>query len=119
MTTPNFNSLNRWLSGSGWSIVNYPEHLNYFTPRTLAKLIRANALVVNETHTTGISISRLRSSRTGVKQENVDPGNDDQRLRDLIETHRGLQIVKQLANGLLGALGIGDTIKIFFSHPHS
>ena len=118
ITTPNFNSLNRWLAGSQWNIVNYPEHLNYFTPATLTKLIRNNALEVEKINTTGISISRFRSGRTGILQANVDPSNDDQRLRERIEGRKSLQIMKLLVNGFLGLFGIGDTIKVYFRHPH-
>lgn len=118
LTTPNFSSISRRLSRGQWSIVNYPEHLNYFTPRSITKLLRSNGLKVQEISTTGISITRLRSGWTGVKQSNVDPGNDDQRLRERIEDRRGLQIAKQMVNGFLRLFGIGDTIKVFFRHPH-
>lgn len=32
---PNFGSLNRMVMGNRWCGFRYPDHLNYFTPRTL------------------------------------------------------------------------------------
>lgn len=32
---PNFSSLNRRLSGKNWPGFRYPDHVNYFTPKTL------------------------------------------------------------------------------------
>jgi 2-polyprenyl-3-methyl-5-hydroxy-6-metoxy-1,4-benzoquinol methylase len=114
ITTPNFNALSRWLSHPTWNIINYPEHLNYFTPSSLDRLLRAHGFKKDRLTTTGISISRVRSSMTGRQQENVDPNNDDERLRRRIESSKALGIAKSLANSVLGILGKGDTIKAWY-----
>jgi len=51
---PNFNSLNRHIRGRGWCGFRYPEHVNYFTPATLMRLIRQTGLYVEPF----VSISR-------------------------------------------------------------
>jgi hypothetical protein len=33
---PNYASLNRMVMGAHWCGFRYPEHLNYFTPKSLA-----------------------------------------------------------------------------------
>src|SRR5690606_29998263 len=38
VTTPNFNSVSRRVLGAKWNVVVYPEHLCYYTPRTLLDL---------------------------------------------------------------------------------
>src|SRR5438270_567967 len=38
--TPSFASLNRRLMGMRWSGFRFPDHVNYFTPRTLSELAR-------------------------------------------------------------------------------
>jgi methyltransferase family protein len=38
--TPNFASLNRRLMGMRWSGFRFPDHVNYFTPRTLREIAR-------------------------------------------------------------------------------
>jgi SAM-dependent methyltransferase len=111
ITTPNYNALSRWLSHPTWNIINYPEHLNYFTPRSLDRLLREHGFIKVRAMTTGISISRVRSSMTGKQQENVDPNNDDERLRRHIESSKALGMAKALANSVLSSFGKGDTIK--------
>ncbi len=38
---PNFGSLNRRIMGRRWCGFRYPDHLNYFTPKTLRRMARA------------------------------------------------------------------------------
>ena len=38
MKVPNYGSLNRMVMGKRWCGFRYPDHLNYFTPRTLAAM---------------------------------------------------------------------------------
>ncbi len=38
--TPNFASINRRLMGMRWSGFRFPDHVNYFTPRTLREIAR-------------------------------------------------------------------------------
>ncbi len=35
---PNFSSWNRWVRGKQWSGFRFPDHVNYFTPKTLKRL---------------------------------------------------------------------------------
>lgn len=37
---PNYGSLNRQIMGAKWCGFRYPDHLNYFTPKTLAKMAK-------------------------------------------------------------------------------
>jgi SAM-dependent methyltransferase len=37
---PNYGSLNRMVMGEKWCGFRYPDHLNYFTPKTLRKMAR-------------------------------------------------------------------------------
>lgn len=119
ITTPNFGSLSRRLLGPDWSVVNYPEHLNYFTPRTLSKALDRAKLQVTGHRTTGISISRLRY-RVGSadqREANHSPQNSDQRLRSRVEQSPFLQFAKSTTNGLLDLLSLGDTIKLYGQRP--
>ncbi len=36
---PNYGSLNRWVMGSKWSGFRFPDHLNYFTPVSLRRMV--------------------------------------------------------------------------------
>jgi 2-polyprenyl-3-methyl-5-hydroxy-6-metoxy-1,4-benzoquinol methylase len=114
LTTPNFNSVSRRLTGAAWNIIAYPEHLNYFTPRTLARALRTAGFARIRIATTGISPMRLRNSVAGATvQANADPTNDDQVLRQRIERNPLLGLAKHGVNAALTLLGAGDTIKVF------
>jgi 2-polyprenyl-3-methyl-5-hydroxy-6-metoxy-1,4-benzoquinol methylase len=112
LTTPNFNALSRRISGGAWTIVNYPEHLNYYTPSTIRRALNAAGFRERRIWTTGISVMRLRGSLTQVKQDNTDPLNDDQQIRGRIESSAFLRLVKNLLNGVLALFRSGDTIKV-------
>ena len=113
-TTPNYNSVSRWLAHPSWNIINYPEHLNYFTPRTLDRILSENGFIKERLVTTGISVSRVRSSITGNQQENIDPNNDDERLRGRIESSRFLLFGKRSMNAALSLMGMGDSLKAMY-----
>ncbi len=115
LTTPNFGSIGRRLAGKDWSIVNYPEHLNYFTTRTLRSALSKVGLNVLGSYTTGISLSRsMFGTQPGSKAEaNVDPDNTDQRIRRSIESSRLLRMTKSAVNALLNLTNKGDSLKIF------
>lgn len=119
ITTPNFSALSRRLIGQNWSVVNYPEHLNYFTPATLRRALESAGLSVTACRTTGISVSRLsyRVDSSDQREANHTPMNTDQRLRARIEGNGLLRVGKSSLNALLGMLSAGDTIKMFGARP--
>jgi len=111
-TTPNYNALSRGIAGGGWTIVNYPEHVNLYTPSTIRKALGHAGFGQIQLSTTGVSILRMRASLTSIQQDNTDPGNDDQLLRSRIEKNKLLTWLKHLANALLNVTRSGDTIKV-------
>lgn len=106
VTTPNFNSISRTWLGSKWSVIEYPEHLGYFTTTTLSSLFGAEGYVLKRMQTTGISLERWQAGgalRTSGEQ-----------LRQSIERNWGLRAAKWLANWFLNALRKGDNMKAYF-----
>jgi len=43
-TTPNFNSLSRRLLGAKWKMIEYPEHLSYYTVRSIDSILNRAGL---------------------------------------------------------------------------
>lgn len=42
ITTPNFNAIERYLLKGDYEIIEYPEHLSYYTPKTIDLLLRTS-----------------------------------------------------------------------------
>ncbi len=110
LTTPNFNSLSRKLLGNKWSIIQYPEHINFYTVKTIKFLFRQNGFRIISCKTTGISINELLrqkrlNSATGIS-------NADLLIRNNFEKNSITKYIKKIINSLLSATSSGDTIKI-------
>ena len=114
VTTPNYRSLGHTMAGSGWSVVNYPEHLNYFTPRTLRAIAAEKGLRPLRVLTTGVSLVRLRVRHTDDRQRKAAVLNEQEDLRSRLETNPFLRLAKRMVNAVLNTTGSGDSMKALF-----
>jgi len=114
LTTPNFNGLLRLFTGKDPVIIGYPEHLAYFTPRTLGRLIRQTGFQVNKMECTGFSLSVLRSITQGVAENPVSQASADEKLRRQMDSGPIMQCVKKIANLFFNATGTGNSLKGWF-----
>ena len=122
LTTPNFNSLTRRTIGARWRVIEYPEHLNYFTPSTLDRLLAGSGLTKVELKTTGISprdiSAALRRAGDGAGSTNgSSPQDVDARIRGQIARSPLLERTVRLVNAALSRSGLGDTIKALYRLP--
>lgn len=111
-TTPNFNSLSRRILGGEWKIIEYPEHLCYYTAETAYRLLTGAGLQRLNVLTTGIAFHRFPKGENAsafiARQED---------LRNSIEENRLLKFVKSLINFSLNQVRAGDTLKGFYVKP--
>jgi 2-polyprenyl-3-methyl-5-hydroxy-6-metoxy-1,4-benzoquinol methylase len=114
LTTPNFNSLLRYKLKEKYNVITYPEHLCYYTPKTLKKLFLGNGFKKHKIETTGISISRLRAKNGQPEVNVISENSDDEKMRKKIDQNKGLQGAKSLINWSLTRFGIGDSLKGWF-----
>lgn len=112
-TTPNINALSRRILGGKWTIIEYPEHLSYYTVGTIHRLLSRAGLQRISIRTTGISLQRFSAS---VNQEAPVTGKDEQ-ARQKIEKSIFLRFIKSTLNALLNLLKLGDTLKGFYVKP--
>jgi 2-polyprenyl-3-methyl-5-hydroxy-6-metoxy-1,4-benzoquinol methylase len=116
LTTPNFNSYLRYQLKENYSIIAYPDHLSYFTKKTLHNIMIKSGLKKVRLETTGISINRMQSNR--VKQtKSVNDKNTDEKIRQIIYQNETLKIIKEFVNKILTITGLGMTIKAFYIKP--
>lgn len=111
LTTPNFNSYLRYRLKENYNVIEYPNHLCYFTRKTLKKLFTDNGFSTSKMETTGISLTRLRTSKGKSDQEFVSETSDDEMIRYKIERNKTLRIGKRFANAILNLFKIGDSLK--------
>lgn len=116
VTMPNFNSLSKWLNYGTWTIINYPEHISFFTPRTLHRALSSLGLRRISLRSTGISLNRLRRSH-GRSEITTTGLSTDEQVRRSIENNAGLRLVKAAVDGVLDITGKGDTLKAFYVKP--
>lgn len=111
LTTPNYDSLNRYLLGDFWSIIQPHEHLFYFTVGSLGRLLRRVGYEVRSFRTTGwnyyealnhFGLRRTSSSYVAMQQARVR-----------FERNEVLKFLKRNADGLFSLMRLGDTIKVF------
>jgi 2-polyprenyl-3-methyl-5-hydroxy-6-metoxy-1,4-benzoquinol methylase len=113
-TTPNFNSLMRYYLKHEYNVIEYPEHLSYYTKSTLNKVAKMHQLKPVKFLTTGISVTRFKTSKKLSNETLIAEHSSDEVLRRNIESKGYLQLAKKLANGLLTATNTGLTLKGYY-----
>jgi 2-polyprenyl-3-methyl-5-hydroxy-6-metoxy-1,4-benzoquinol methylase len=113
ITTPNFNAIERFLLKGNYNIIEYPEHLCYFTPKTIDILLTRCGFEKLKITTTGISIAQIKRS---TKQKNNKTGTSnfsDETIREQFENGY-MRYIKRIVNSLLNLFGIGNSLKAWY-----
>jgi 2-polyprenyl-3-methyl-5-hydroxy-6-metoxy-1,4-benzoquinol methylase len=113
-TTPNFNSLLRYKLKQAYNVICYPEHLSYYTPKTITNVFKKCGFSKVKIETTGISITRLKTSQKKSTQAFVSKESDDEVLRNKMENNKLLGLAKKIINTSLTIAGKGDSLKVTF-----
>ncbi len=110
ITTPNFNSFASRFLKEKWTCVEYPEHLTYYTPKTLDQLLTKSGFMKKELQTTGFNISSIKSK----SQINGNMGDINEPYRELTEQKILFSALKKTINFVLNFTKTGDTIKAIY-----
>jgi len=108
LTTPNFAGLSRRWLGLRWRVVD-PEHLGYFTARTLFQALRAAGYDRIRVRARSLDVTTWFRRDRGQPTARFDP-HASARLRDAVDCSPGLRAVKEIANVALGITGLGDSL---------
>lgn len=112
-TTPNFNSLNSRFLKSKWNVICFPEHLMYFNPSSLKRILNKNGFEVKKILTTGLSPGRLLKSKKREEMDFSDSSGTDEQIRDKIEKNVFWKLLKNLTNKILNLTGLGESLKSY------
>lgn len=108
LTTPNFNGLSRRYLGIRWRVVD-PEHLGYFTPLTLLRLLRDVGYKSVRVRSGSLDVLSWRRCSDPAAVTRFDP-HASARLRETVEGSTGLLFAKTMVNAALQVTGLGDSL---------
>jgi len=115
LTTPNFNAIERFILKDEYSVICYPEHLSYYTPKTLNYLFQTNGFQKKAIQTTGISFTRIKNTLKPAAVESlVAEDSTDEVIRRKIASNGVFAFTKNVANYFLDTFGIGNSLKGWF-----
>lgn len=109
-TTPNFNSISRFILKDKWSVIEYPEHLSYYTSKTMHRFLSKQGFKKIKIETTGFSFNRLQRDSAHLQKE-IKNSNKDEELREKTETSWLFKTIKNGINFILNSFKIGDSLK--------
>ena len=127
-TTPNFNSLLRYFEKDKFMMINFPEHLSYYTKASIRYLGRENNFKALTVKTTGIDIGRLIiKPQSTLRDENQTLSKDketasyrkryesvSENARKMVGSNLAGSLMKVVINYFLNIFGLGDTLKVFW-----
>lgn len=117
ITTPNFNAVERFFLKNNYEIIDYPNHLCYYTADTINKLLISQGFNRLKITTTGLSIDRIKKGWSAKKNEPIQsPTSSDEKLRESMEKgyKKGL---KALINSALNITRTGNSLKAWYVKP--
>lgn len=115
-TTPNFHSFSRILLRNKWRVIEYPEHLSYYTPETINYIFKKLLFNKISLVSTGISMAKTNKINEAVLSDHKSNTevSSTEKIRSEIEKSGVLKIIKKTINSFLTVTGTGDTIKVIY-----
>ena len=107
ITTPNFQTIERYLLGEAWGMICYPEHLSYFTPKTLKRALVYTGYSEVNMYTENISIFRIMQAFGFSKKTQVAMSD---RVQAAAEHNKFFYFFKVCVNKFLSSLGLGVSL---------
>lgn len=108
ITTPNLRGLTGRLLGARWRVVD-PEHLGYFTRRTLHAALHAVGYSSARIRSRSLDVFAWRRPGTAPRPVPFDPARAAT-VRDRVDRNPFLHGAKEVAHAGLGLVGLGDTL---------
>jgi SAM-dependent methyltransferase len=118
LTTPNLNAFLRYFEGDNFAPVSYPDHLCFFTLKSLRNLANRHGFRVAAVRTSGLDPFRLKRCLMN-QQSLITPDQSEtprsqvscSDLREAAFSHPSIALLKASVNTFLNMTGTGDTLK--------
>lgn len=112
ITTPNFNSLTRFILGPKWRAFDI-EHIFYFTAVCIMRLLKQIGFSKINVKSNNLSIIEIKLTFFSHINEVKDERDKEQIFREKIENSTFLQLSKHLCNIFLNLFKLGDTLYVY------
>jgi SAM-dependent methyltransferase len=115
LTTPNARGLSARLLGARWSVVSPPEHLQLLSTRGLRSVLDTTGFHVARMSTSGVNPHELLAALRphGDHKPSFDRVGSGYELLIAADRNPLLAAAKRAVNGVLGGLGIGDSLRVW------
>jgi len=113
ITTPNFDSLERRILGNQWGMVMYPEHISYYTPKTLDMILKTKGFEKISIYAENISVFRVFQfiNRTKKDKSNViDAEAAAVKASAVVSGNSTVHFLKDMTNEVLKFTYLGSSI---------
>lgn len=111
VTTPNAWSLNRWSLGARWTVFGPPDHITIFTPPGLRRLFQRAGFEKVDLRTEGLNPFETLNARRPTGPAEFNRVETTAALCQSFSSSPGRRRVKSLANSILSAFQVGDSLK--------
>lgn len=118
-TTPNFDALLRYFEKDRFQIICYPEHISFYTSRSLRFISECTGFKIKKLVTENIDIGRLkrvikRGKKSGSSfDERILLKSENDIMREKVSSRTSLKIAKDIVNSMLVFTRKGDTLKAY------
>lgn len=116
LTTPNVNSLSRWVLGPECRIFDF-EHLFYYGPASMRRALRRSGLRVLGCWSKNLNVHEVLNGIRRTKQDRDAVATAQQQLRARLEFNPWLRTAKDLVNLGVRALGVGEELYAMAMKP--
>ncbi len=110
MTVPSFNSIGRFRMKERYPILVYPEHVSYFSRKSLKYALRKSGFALTKVLSHGLNPNVLRKRKISNNESSVVVNRSTESIREQFEKSY-LRFVKRMLNFALNIFGVGDTLK--------
>jgi 2-polyprenyl-3-methyl-5-hydroxy-6-metoxy-1,4-benzoquinol methylase len=111
LTTPNFGSLSQRLLAERWRVVD-PEHLVLFTKQGLRHVLKRTGFKPIALGSRNVDLGELvRGLRREPRPQGLDRQARLDACRETLASRASLRLARDLANGILRLLSLGDTLE--------
>lgn len=109
VTTPNFNSVAKLVNKKSFAVVNFPEHLSYFTNKSLTNVLERNNFKKLKCNSEGVGYInfKIQNPATDIKER-------VQIVRRVVYKNSFLVYMYRLLNLILCKSSLGATLKGYY-----